>query len=200
MTALLDVIDLDRPAAHVAHGNRLLAWSLTDPGQIHRNRYARAWVQVIERQPMRGEPLTLWMARRPAVDRGREPFTDACVDACRREVLPRLARDFGDRWEAAHRAAAAGDWRTAADDAIRIAAWYARAADLADLYATGHATLRPPAPDDGDRSAFIGPPQVSIRSPRGGTELVTRVADVWADGEHVGWLTERGIAPLDGWT
>lgn len=201
MTALLDLIDIDQPAARAYGGKRSLIWTVHGPGELHRCRFDIAWVEVTEREPMRGEPLWLALSRRADLDQPRGPFTDACHTAAKAELMPLLARDFGTRWEAAHRPTVAGDWLDAADEARARARWFDRANELSELYAAGMVTLREPELDEYDRArAFVRPPEVTIVSGHQRTERVPRIADVWLDGEHVGHLTARGVVPVGGLT
>ncbi len=201
MAALLDLIDIDQPAARAHGGKRALTWTVHGPDELHRCRFDIAWIEVTEREPMRGEPLQLALYRRTDRDQPRGPFTDACRAAAKAEIMPLLARNFGERWEAAHRPSAASNWLNASADAHARARWFDRANELSEMYAAGMATLRTPELDDTDRArGFVRPPEVTILSEYSRTERVQRIADVWLDGEHVGYLTARGVVPVRGLT
>lgn len=51
-------------SAHTEYGKRVVTWTLSDPGEIARNGYQIAWVDITEREPWKGEPLWVSATRR----------------------------------------------------------------------------------------------------------------------------------------
>lgn len=193
MTTILDLIDVDRPAAHIRFRRRSLHWRIDNPGTLHANRFEMAWIQLEERQPMRGEPLWVTAHRRTGTDLARERFTDTASDKIHRTLAPVFARDFNDRWERAHQAQTnpRGAIEAAAKARAR-AEWHDRQAELVELWSLGLLGTRAHEPDE---TGFLPTGHRVVVPSHYGTETVDALADLLLDGEHVGWLTERGPIP-----
>lgn len=184
------------PAAHLDRGRRTITWTVTDPGELHRNTYAMAWIEVYESAPWRGEPLWLSASRRRDESWSREPFTDRARDALHTAIVPQLARCFADLWLDLHRTRATpSDRRTLVGRAI--ASWCEQADHLAEMHALGLLEFRPVTPDE-VRERFgrcgVGVP---IWDEHQGVRIEDAVAWAVLDGEHVGWMLRTGwVVPL----
>lgn len=177
-------------AAHLDRGRRSISWTLTTPGQVHRNTYRWAWIDVTEQKPWKGDPLWLSASRR--VDEGyhRQPFTDAARTALHRRIVPQLARRFGDEWDRLHRAAVKPS-TVAVEHARRTLAWAEQAVELNEMYRAGHLTFRPVQETSIGRAP-------SIAVPDRHRFHVEAAAAAYHDGEHVGWMSRSGeLLPLD---
>jgi hypothetical protein len=134
-----------RLAAHTTNGRRVLCWTAPGPGRWHRCGFDRAWVEVTEQQPWRGEPLHLTAYRRlPGTITTRERFTARAQTALAAEIVPAVARHGFDRlWLPLHRRHDRQALHDRAAQAEREAAWFRYRAELAELHAAGLVTFEP---------------------------------------------------------
>lgn len=183
------------PSASLDRGRRSISWTLMDPGELHRNTYRMAWIEVTERNSWRGDPLWLHASRRRHDGWTREPFTDKARDALHAEIVPRLARCFGDVWIGLHRSrtTSSGDMTRTG---LAIAEWCRQVDELADLHAAGLLDFRPvdtPTTRANFERCGIG---VRVWTGHRGTDTEDAVAGAYLDGQHVGWMLRTGsIAP-----
>lgn len=136
--------DTVEPGAHMEHGKRLLSWTLTGPGNLFRNRYAIAWVEISEREPWRGEPLSVWATRRVDMSAARMSFTDPGREAVAALLLEPVVRYGFDRlWVDRHGAGQKpSDALDAAARARREQVWWETKADLAEMHGKGLLSFR----------------------------------------------------------
>lgn len=185
--------------AWITYGKRKVAFSVIDqPGVFARNQYQSMWVDIEEREPWRGEPLWVSPSRRPpGTSFAREPFTEPARKAMSDLLLPVVARYGFDRWwtelhQGSKRMAAN---EQALEDAVAIVDWWRRRNELAEMWSMGLLSARPIVRDTYRR----GPMVTQLRTYGRGTDsnLVAPVAELWADGGQVGWLTEDSeVVPL----
>lgn len=193
-------------ACSTSYGKRTIGWTISEPGEWHRNRYSMAWLEVAEREPWRGEPLWLSAWRRPIdTTLAREPFTPRARDLIATEVIPPIARYGFDRlWTELHRRAGRSDpeaverARKAMDAQIRRAEaeleWHRLTAELHDMHADGLTTLEPLPRTHERRETRVA----VVPRYRGDTPIQPVVARVLIDGDHIGWITDHGhLIPLD---
>jgi hypothetical protein len=196
-------LDLPEPfasaevGAEVEYSHRKVGWTLYGPGDIHRNRYEIAWVEIREDRPWRGEPLYLSATRRPpGTSYSRVSFTDKARDQLHAELVPVVARyGFTRLWSELHAAkATAVRDRSAAAEARRIARWWDTKGDLAEMERDGVLEFRPLRVEPYDRTPRQRMP---AQNPSGMTwEEVT--AEALHDGHRVGWVTRTGVVIPDG--
>lgn len=206
--------------ASISHGKRVLSWTLAAPGgaAVYRNTFGWAYVEMVEREPWKGEPVGLRRAsRRDGVVGGPDrPFTDPARKAIENDLARWIARvGFDTLWNDArrHRIMDDSHYGTAVDrarreaaDARRFARWYDDLAEILALYADGRAAVRPlptgTAFTTHDRDAR----RVAVMGHDHRPTIAQVVAELHADGEHVGYLDADGNpiplgADLDGyWT
>lgn len=196
MSALLDLIDLDAPAATFGYnGCRELIWTIVGPAELHRNAFERAWIEVTEGEPMKGEPLWDRAYRRTDPRSMRERFTDRAQKLIHGELIPKIARDFGERWERAHMPAASPEsFREAAEAERTRVRWYERAAELTEMYSMGLLQVRPP--EIPDRFTCLANQVRILRQYDRGSGTTDRAGDCYLDGELVGYLTRLGVVPV----
>lgn len=179
-------------AAHVEHGRRKVEWTLEASGELHRNRYVRAWVEVRETEPWRGDRLALSATRRPTDGSSwaRVGFTPAACHRLHEVLVPAVARyGFNRLWAGLHGARARPDEaRRGADAARAEAAWWDTKADLSEMHAAGAIELRPLGPEFGPREFTQ---EVACQyGDRRKREPVA--AEAHLNGGRVGWVTRRG--------
>lgn len=194
-----------------SYGKRVVSWTITEPGEWHRNRFSMAWLEVSEREPWRGEPLWLHASRRPVDSTlAREPFTARARDLISAEVLPGIARyGFSRLWTELHRRAGRSDpeaverARAAMEAQIRRAEaeleWHRLTAELHDMHADGLTTLEPLRTGMARTVAQRDERRVAVVPRyRGDSSVQPVVARVLVDGEQVGWVTDHGhLIPLE---
>lgn len=180
--------------AHTEYGKRLICWTLPEPGELYRNRYEIAWIDVTEREPWKGEPLWLSATRRHPGASGRVPFTDLGRDALHADIVPQIARHgFGDLWLALHRTKGSGAAEEAAR-AHRVASWWDQKAALDDMHQLGLVEFVPIDQREHPRGL-----RKQIAEGNRGTTSTDVGARAFVDGVSVGWMTTRGeLIPNDG--
>lgn len=175
-------------AAGVDHSRRYIGVTLDTPGTIARNTYQFAWLQIVELEPWRGEPLELRHAQRRQHEGSyeRSPFTSRARDLIRSQLVPAVARYGFDRWwstlwQAGHSPEAGA---ATADEARRIVGWWERQSELVALHHAGDLVIVPTI--DGDRIRSQPVPT----GPRG-RDYVHVMGRAMHRGAHVGWFTDR---------
>jgi hypothetical protein len=193
LTALVlpSPFDMAEVGAHTEYGHREVTWHLREPGELHRNRYDMAWVEVHEQEPWRGEPLWLRASRRTAPGGwSRVPFTDAARASLHKLLVPLVARyGFSRLWMEHRNTRAAGElehYRSAEDDALTEARWWNARRELAEMQSDGFVDAIPVRDEFGHR-----PTECRIYGDRSRHwERVAARAVV--NGEQVGWFTVKG--------
>lgn len=192
------------PTAHIEYRKRLIAWTLTEPGELHRNRYQWAHITVHEQTPWRGEPLSVRAERRTSTTSyARESFTDAARQKMHAEIVPVVARYGFDRmWTelsrnvSAFRSAHAA--RAEAVEARRTAEWWDLKAELIEMHEMG-AVEFVPVDDD---SARHGRRRVTVRVAHPHQQRFSHehpAARVMCESDQVGWVLDSGeLVPMDG--
>lgn len=186
--------------ASIRYGCRSITLTLPGPSTLHRNRFARAWLEVTERRAWGAEA---WIsAQRYAVDGShvRSSFTDAGRRAIERDVLPAVHRyGFGQWWEELHQGRTEGPRmnieraKDQAKKARRVVKWWDELAVLLSAHQAGLVELRQVIPDRNHRGRTV-----LVVDRYGAVERIPCMAFAYLDGEHVGWLTERAdIVPVD---
>lgn len=192
--------DAGTPTAHIEYGCRHIGWTLTDPGELHRNRFTWAHIGVREGVEWRGEPLYVTTQRRTSdTSYVRTSFTEAARVRLQAEVVPVIARYGFDRlWTelsrdiSGFRSATAA--RAEAAEARRVADWWDLKAEVTEMHELGVTELKLIEKDPHIRTA-----QVRVAHPHGrGTTYEPVVAEVVANGERVGWMLRTGgLVPND---
>lgn len=181
------------PIGHMS-GARFVEWALTEPGQLHRNRYHAAWVEVREGAPWRGEPLHLSAYRR--VTEGswsREPFTEAATKALHAGIVPLIARYGFDRLWRECCQVGGGNVRGGIDDAERYLAWWRDRGELVDMFEAGMVDLVPVDDQAGMFTRGERIPPVAVYHHVASSVSYREVsARVMVGGEQVGWMTRSG--------
>lgn len=177
--------------AGVSRGCRVLSWTLPGPGSLARNSYEMAWVEITEERPFKGEPLRVWFTRRRGETYSRESFTDAGRLALKADLMPYIARAFGEIWST-HSAKRNGaeSARLAAEKMAAYSTWWEHHAALMDAYAQGVVDLRPTPPTP------IGQHPFKIRvlnTYRLDGDYEEVMAEAMMGGERVGWMTTSGL-------
>jgi hypothetical protein len=188
---------LDGPlaAAHLSarmeRGRRAVRFELAEPGNLYRNAYERAWLDIEETDTWSGE--VRWVSTErvlPGGDWARERFTNKGREAIQAVLVPAVNRYGFDRlWTelfttARHRG---GDCAAMADECERRAAWWKARETLQQMAADGLAAFVPIQREQWGREqtvATVGPDHRHDWAPV--------VAQVWALGEQVGWMTRGG--------
>jgi hypothetical protein len=186
--------------AYTEYGKRKLCWTITEPGEIHRNRFRWACIDVTEREPFRGEPIWVSVQRRTNPDNHiRTPFTESGRNAVHADVVPVIARyGFNRLWvdQSRHLGTYRGTdtARAEAESCRRMARWWDDKAVLSEAHEAGLTELVPATPDDYGR-----PRTVRVGHHIGGRSSWEPVmAEVHIDGVLEGWmLANAEIVPLD---
>lgn len=181
------------PVAHLSRGRRAISWTVVNPGTVHRCRFDTLWVTIEERQPWRGEPLWLSVARRVG-QKGREPLTEKARSALESELVPAVARyGFDALWSELHRAGISRcDDRLLAEAQARLV-WEETRRDLVDMYRSGMLDTKPVSRDPSVRW-----PTVTVVDGQHRRVRADVAASLVADHTQVGWLTVNGaVVPLD---
>lgn len=185
----------EQAAATTQHGRRVIAWTITDPGEIHRNQYRWARIAVTEREPWKGEPLWLSAQRRTSpTSHIASSFTDKARDRMHTDIVPVVARrGFTAMWLDLHRSPSR--WRSAeqaraeADDAALVVEWWRAKAELLDMHTDGLLDFLPV------ERVPLGEHPVTVRVCRSHDRQWTHehpVAAAFLDGEQVGWMLDSG--------
>lgn len=181
------------PGAWAEHGCRQLSWSINEPGELHRNKFDRAWIDLIELRPWDSSTLIVRALRRHSRSGlGRDRFSEKGRAAIGDELRPAIEAigGFDSLWLALHRRSRLLDSahdHDAAETLRRRADWWIERAAVTKRWAEGDLIpVETPAgtPDhvwvpcgDGDI-----PPSV---------ERVARALVTEPDGRVVGYLTDR---------
>lgn len=178
--------------AHTEYGKRKISWTLAEPGEIARNGYQIAWVEITEREPWKGEPLWVSATRRPPGTEGwsRVRFTDKGREAISGILLPLVARyGFTRLWLDLHRTKhTAGDHAQAIAEAQRVVDWHVACRELTDMHAAGVLDFKP-----ADPKLLAQRYTVPVAAAYGsGRDWEPVMAQAFLDGESVGWITSRG--------
>lgn len=171
--------------ADVKNGQRKITLTLPPDGVLHRCRYQRAWIELVEREPWSGDPTL--MATRHLRHTGHDWFTDAATRRIVEDLMPPVFRYGWARWwdELHRRRTPHLDPKEMADHASRIRRWWLLLDNLQRAYAAGHITLDP------IRDVRDAPRQRQL-DVWGNATREPVIAAAIQRGEPVGWLTERG--------
>lgn len=197
------VIELPAPyadataTASTQHWRRRVSWTLYEPGELHRNKYAYAWVEVAEREPWKGEPLRVIAQRRLTANGQRSGFTDLATKAIAAELLPIIQRyGFTRLWLETRQAKAYREINAATGNAERLTretAWWKQKAELAELEADGVLDFRPIVPPPGERLE-----RIENLDSTGRYDQSRKAAEARCMGELVGYMTDTGeLLPPD---
>lgn len=181
--------------AGTSYGKRSINWTISEPGEWHRNRYSMAWVEVTEREPWKGEPLSLWPTRRPPdATLARESFTEKARAAIQAEVLPIISRyGFSRLWVDLHRVRRTADMDTAVNRAAAELDWHRQQRDLHEMHQAGDIEFVPLAIERGREQRVAVVPRY-----RGDSSTNAVHARAIVHGEQVGWITDHGdLIPLE---
>lgn len=183
------------------HSKRRLTWQLTEPGRIFRNDFTTLYIEVVEQEPWKGEPLYLTTQRTQARNgSGRTNLTDAATRSLSAQILPIVIRyGFSRAWAEAFGARMAGSNASIDYERRRAqaeATWWQLYADLADMAANGLLDFVPlPTTQTYGREHSID------RAHTPGTMRPRRehpTAEARFQGELVGYMTREGsLLPPD---
>lgn len=185
--------------AWTSYGKRKLTLQVTEPGRFARNDFTTLYVEVVEREPFKGEPLYAY-GQRTTEGGGhvRRSLTDAAHKALDRELLPPIQRyGFHQAWLDAYglrmaREAVGAEWEQQRAEAERR--WWADYETLAQMMADGMVELLPVEHDDRYHRQTVAKLAVYGHRP---TAWEAIAAEARVDGEHVGYFTEEGsLLPL----
>lgn len=179
------------------HSRRVISWSTMKPGEILRNSFQAAWVEVWEMEQWKGEPLWLGASRRTSNSSYvRSGFTDRARKTLHEVIVPAVARHgFGRLWEQGFDPVKGYSDRQL-DEAEKYLLWCQQRRELEELFREGMIELRPVSRQANGRTHQ----QVSVyHGIRTNGSLQSVSAEARLDGEQIGWLTDRGVlVPLDG--
>ncbi len=178
----------------MSHGHRSISLTLTTPGELFRNTYNFAWVDITELASFRGEPLRLTTYRRRGTGYMRESFTPTARERITALLLPPVVRyGFNRWWMELNRARYDIDiCSERADHARAVAEWWERCADLVAMHQAGDLELVAI-----EHTQFTRHPSALVADPSDGrTRRVDLAAAAHCRGEHVGWMTrEANLIP-----
>lgn len=188
------------PSTCIQYGRRHIGWTLTEPGELYRNRFDWAHIEVYEGYEWRGEPLHVRTQRRTsAASHVRPGFTDAARTRMQAEIIPVVARYGFDRlWTELSRSVpsfrSASNARAEAAECRQIADWWDLKAELTELHELGVTEMRLVDRDEHGRAM-----QVQVAHPYGrGMTHEPVVGEILASGERVGWMLRTGeLVPND---
>lgn len=189
------------PGAWTEHGCRQLSWYLEGPGELHRNKFDRAWIDLTELRPWDSSTLIVSALRRHSRSGyGRDRFSEKARAAIGDELRPAIEAigGFDSLWLALHRSRPLNSTHDldAAETLRRRADWWIERAAVSRRWAEGDLIpVETPA----------GAPE-QLRVPYGADdarpslERVVRALVTEPDGRVVGYLTDRAsvvpAAPL----
>lgn len=189
-----------QPGAWISYGKRKLTFQVNEPGRFARNDYASLYVEVIEREPFKGEPLYV-TAQRTEARNGyvRRSLTDAAHKALSAALLPAVARyGFSRAWQDAYAHRMAKEPGGAVWEQQRLQAearWWSQFAELADMMALGLVELVPVERDFTQRTPSVTVLPVYGHRPPSHEAIY---AEAHVGGEVVGYLTIEGhLVPPD---
>lgn len=196
------------PVAHLERGRRVIEWTLPGPGQLYRNTFTKAAVEVQEQNLLApASPLYAYVQRWTG-DWSRDQFTPAGRERVRGDVLPYFAEqpgEFDRLWSEKHQGVV--DDRgtvTKIDESLEIVAWWERKHRLELMYAAGVLELRPLAEEsDGWMPHHRETRQRVPENYRPGsnypqTAVIAELVHRDRGSLHRGWLCESGDVVPDG--
>lgn len=194
-TVFVSTLELPDPyntaelGAWVEYGKRKVCLTLKDPGSLYRCRYIMAWLDVTEREPWRGEPLSVWGSRRPTDDKSwsRVGFTDTARKSIETEILPLVSRYGFERWWLeVHRATKGEQMQTESTSAIveaeKILTYHRRRAELGELWSADLVEIVPVT-----TRATVEELGYDMRWSR-----VDVAARLMFGNDHLGWMSREG--------
>lgn len=191
------VDELGDVGAWIEHGRRQLTLTLREPGTLFRNQFEYAWIDITEQEPMRGEPLRVWGTRRIDDGAHRSSFTGPAQDRLQSLLLPPVARAGFDRLWHSYRARREQPetCEKQAEEMRKVVRWWEDRTQLAEWYGAGELSFRRATPEGqySYRSTFV----VSAGS-QWHVQQTEVMAEIWRDGEQVGWMTKGGELVPDG--
>lgn len=179
-----------------SYGKRHIGWTLPEPGNLFRNAYVMAWIEVSETEPWSGEVRYLHATRRVSADYARESWTEKGREALSAELLPAINRyGFGRLWEELHRQKGnAADVEETCERQAQLAedraAWWRDRAIVETWWREGRLTARgTPRTDYRERERVAFVPAVHSTSER---RIIA--ADLTLDGQllPVAWMLDNG--------
>lgn len=183
------------PVASTEYSCRAISWTLTEPGSLYRNTYTYAWLRVRESSGWTGERLYLSPSRR--ITEGsysRQPFTDAARTKMQAEILPCLARNFGEIWlelsRATTRYSNPEQSQSEAKSLRDAAEWWDRRAELIEMHTLAMLEFKPMSATNIDARRPLQVQCLHSHNQRSTYEVPAAAA--YLEGEQVGWMLTNG--------
>jgi hypothetical protein len=206
---MVEIVGVSKPpyledaklAAHIDRGTRCLTWTIDTPGELYRNRFSRAHIDVREQVFLAADsPLSLRAERILDGDHWqRDNFTDRGRETLYCDVVSWIAEGpgFDALWTPLHQAARKDDAGDALAELGREVVWWQRKQFLEDVYGLGQTVLEQ-IPEDGQWPRGHGQQvRVVSRHTPGRFDRKPVIGTLSLQGKQIGWLTDGGdVIPL----